>query len=91
MSLIFLGNLSTDQIEKRTGITLSDEDREYLTAHRQEAINNTPLEVGKWHCYDIPFMVMVHDKQTAELYRNMLGKYDWTKCKESLQIGWESE
>ena len=87
--MIFLGNLSVSQIEKRTGITLSDADREYMIANRQEKINNTPLETGKWHCYVIPFMVMVHDKQTAIVYRDMLSRYDWSKCREALQIGWE--
>lgn len=89
--MIFLGNLSTAQLEKRTGITFSDADREYLNANRQEAINHTPLETGKWHCYDIPFMLMTHDKQTAETYRDMLGKYDWSNCREALQIGWEEK
>lgn len=88
---IYLGNLSIEQIEKRTGITLTDEDRDYLKKHRQEAVNNTPLEVGKWHCFDIPFMIMASDKATAELYRDMLSAYDWTKCKECLRIGWETK
>ena len=88
---IFLGNLSVEQIERRSGITLSDEDREYLKANHQAKVNNTPLEHGKWHCYDIPFMLMVHDKSTAVTYRDMLEKYDWGKCREPLQIGWESK
>ena len=33
---IFLGNLSVEQIEKRTGIILSDEHREHMIAHRQK-------------------------------------------------------
>lgn len=86
---IFLGNLSVEQFEKRTGIILTDEHREYMKEHRQEAVNNTPLEVGAWHCFDLPFMLMTSDKATAEFYRDMLSDYDWTKCKECLQIGWE--
>lgn len=86
---IYFGNLSVEQIEKRTGITLMDEHREYMEKHRQEAVNDTPLEVGAWHCFDIPFIVMTSDKTTAEFYRDMLSAYDWTKCKECLQIGWE--
>lgn len=86
---IYLGNLSVEQIEKRTGITLTDEHREYMKKHRQEAVNDTPLDVGAWHCFDIPFIVMTGDKATAEFYRDMLSAYDWTKCKECLQIGWE--
>lgn len=86
---IYLGNLSVEQIEKRTGITLSDKHRDYMKANRQEAINNTPLEVGKWHCFDIPFMIMTGNKETAEHYIDMLSTYDWSECKEPLQIGWE--
>lgn len=86
---IYLGNLSVEQIEKRTSITLSDEHKDYMKANRQEAIYNTPLEVGKWHCFDIPFMIITSNKETAEHYRNMLLTYDWSECKEPLQIGWE--
>lgn len=47
---IYLGNLSVEQIEKRTGITLTDEHREYMKKHRQEAVNDTPLEeIGRAH------------------------------------------
>lgn len=86
---IHLGNLSVEQIEKRTGITLSNEHREYMKAHRQEAVNNVPIAYGAWHCFDIPFIIMTGDKETAEYYRDMLLAYDWSECKESLQIGWE--
>ena len=85
---IYLGNLSVEQIEKRTGITLSDEHREYMTAHRQAAVNNKPIADGAWHCFDIPFMIMTANKETAEHYRDMLSSYDWSECQEPLQIGW---
>ena len=88
---IFLGNLTIEQMEHRSGITLSDEDRDFFKANRQEVVNDTPLEHGKWHCYDIPFMLMVHDKSTAVTYRDIFEKYDWEKCREALQIGWESK
>ena len=32
---IYLGNLSIEDIEKRTGITLTDEHRQYMNEHRQ--------------------------------------------------------
>ena len=86
---IFLGNLSVEQIEERTGIILTDEHREYMKAHRQEVVYDTPLVDGKWHGFDIPFMLMTSDKKTAEMYRDMLSAYDWSKCKKPLQIGWE--
>lgn len=87
MSYIFLGNLSIEEIEKRTGIILNDKDREYMKSHRQENVS-VPLESGAWHGYDMPFMIMTGDKNTAEMYNNMLSAYDWSKCKEALQIAW---
>lgn len=87
---ISLGNLTIEQIEKRTGITLTDEHREYMKAHRQENVS-VPLESGAWHGFDMPFMIMTGDKNTAEMYVNMLSAYNWSKCKEALQIAWEGE
>lgn len=51
---IYLGNLSTEEIEKRIGITLSKQEREELEAMREQ---NTAKVHGRdvWHCYDIPF------------------------------------
>lgn len=89
MMAIMLGNLSIEQMEERTGITLSDEDREYMRANRQERVGDRELGENKWHCFDIPLMLEVHDKQTAEHYMDLLGKYDWSNCREALQISWE--
>lgn len=87
---IYLGNLTVDQIEKRTGITLSDDDREFMKSNRQENVS-IPLEEGKWHCYDIPLMLMTRDIKTAIIYKDMLTKYDWSSCREALQIGYGKE
>ena len=85
---IYLGDVSVEEIEQRTGITLSDEDREYLKAHRQHKINNTKIEQGCWHCFDIPFSFNTGDEETAEFYLDMFKKYDWSQCKEPLRIVW---
>ena len=89
--MIYLGNLSVKQIEERTGITLSDTDREYMNTNRQEEVNNTALKKGKWHCFDMPFMIVTHDKKTADIYKKLFEKYDWSTCREVLRIGWEEE
>jgi len=88
---IHLGNLSVDDIERRTGIVLSDEHKRYMNEHRQLKVNNVPIKKGFWHCFDIPFMVMTSDKETAKEYVDMLSAYDWSMCKETLQIGYERE
>lgn len=85
---IYLGNLSIEDIEKRTGIILTDEHRQYMNEHRQMEVNSIPIKKGFWHGFDIPFMLMASDKETAKKYVDMLSVYDWSKCKESLRIGY---
>ena len=85
---IFLGNLTPEQLEKRLGITLTDSDRNYLSEHRQEKVNNTPLGDGKIHIYDIPLIILCDVKETAEKIRDLFEKYP-NNFKETFQVGWE--
>ena len=87
--MIYLGNLSPKEIESRLGITFSQEDKDFLTLHRQEKINNTPLGEGKWHCYDIPFMVMCDTAQTAKTMSALFTQYYPFPNNVKLLIGWE--
>ena len=84
---IMLGNLTLSQIEDRTGIHISAEDRAELSGMRQEKAEN--IATGKWHCFDLPFMVVCGDKPTAEKVVKILSAYDWSKAKQALQISWE--
>ncbi len=84
---IMLGNLTLKQIEGRTGIELSAEDRADLNGMRQEKAEN--IASGKWHCFDLPFMIVCGDKPTAEKMVKILSAYDWSKAKQALQISWE--
>lgn len=84
---IMLGNLTLKQIEERTGISVSDDDRKELNGMRQEKAEN--IVSGKWHCFDLPFMIVCGDKPTAEKVVKILSVYDWTKSKEALRISWE--
>lgn len=84
---IMLGNLSLKQIEERTGISVSLEDREILEEMHQEKAEN--ISPGKWHCFDFPFMMVCGDKPTAEKVVKILSQYDWAKSKQTLQISWE--
>lgn len=84
---IMLGNLTLKQIEYRTGIELSAEDRAELNGMRQEKAEN--IASGKWHCFDLPFMIVCGDKPTAEKMVKILSAYDWSKAKQALQISWE--
>lgn len=87
---IYLGNLTVEQLENRLGIHLSEDHKKELARNRQEKVNNTPLEPGKWHCYDMPFMLMTHDRKTAEKFRDILLNYPMEGCHETFQIGWEA-
>lgn len=84
---IMLGNLTVEQMERRLGITLTKEHRQMLKESRQEPLN-TPLEDGKWHCFDIPFMMMCDTKETAEKFRDIIQQYK-TRDGVMFQIGWE--
>jgi hypothetical protein len=84
---IMLGNLTVSQIEDRTGIKFSDKDVAELNEMRQNKAEN--IESGKWHCFDLPFMIVCGDKPTADKIFNMLNVYDWSQSKQALQISWE--
>ena len=84
---IMLGNLTLKQIEERTGIIISDEDKAELNDMRQEKAEN--ISPGKWHCFDLPFVLVCGDRPTAEKLVKILSAYDWAKAKQALQISWE--
>lgn len=86
--MIMLGNQTVKDIERRLGIELTEDQREMLNESRQEKVNNTPLEKGKWHCFDIPFVMVCDTVETASKMRDMFMAYDMSKG-ESFQIGWE--
>jgi len=73
---IMLGNLTISQIEDRTGVELSDADKTELSGMRQEKAEN--IAPGKWHCFDLPFMIVCGDKPTAEkvvkFFHSMIGR-----------------
>lgn len=86
--LIFLGNLTIDEIENRLGIKLSEEHRAELQRTHQDKVNDTSLGDGCWHCYDAPFMLMCDVKETAVKFRNIFSQYKFTKSV-TFQLGWE--
>lgn len=87
--MILLGNLSPREIASRLGIELSQEDSDFLTRNQQEKVNDTPLEKGKWHCYDIPFIVMCDTVHTAEVIRDLFLRYSPFPKSTTFQVGWE--
>ena len=78
-----LGNLTIAQIEKRTGVTFSEELKQLMEkTHQHESSNISP---GKWHCFDIPFTLLCGGREIAQQIYDHL-KPDSSKFIEPLQI-----
>lgn len=60
---VYLGNMSVEEIEYRIGVKFSDELRTELKETHQA--NATKVMPGKWHCYDMPFLIVCGDEGLA--------------------------
>lgn len=83
---IMLGNQTPEQIEARLHITLSEEHKAELRNTWQQKAEN--IADGMWHCFDIPFMLVCGDAETAKKWRDIFMSYDLSKA-EMFQISWE--
>ena len=80
---IMLGSLSVSQIENRLGIEFPDEIKEFMKKNHNPSATN--IAKGKWHCFDIPFVMVCGDLDVAtKIYESVKDKSD--QCKESLQF-----
>lgn len=80
---MMLGNLSVEQIEKRTGVDFPEDIRVFLKENHQHEANN--VKKGKWHCFDIPFTMVCGDLETAtKIYESVKDKSG--SFKERMQI-----
>lgn len=70
MSGIMLGDLSIEDAERRTGATWPEELKQYMADKHQARASN--VEPGKWHCFDVPFMLVCGDMDTAQAIYNHL-------------------
>lgn len=68
------GNLSIKKIEERCGISLTEEEKEFLKNTKYEEANNIPK--GKWHCFDLPFQMVCGDEETALKMIEIFKKYE---------------
>ena len=71
---IYLGNLTVKQIEKRLGIELTDDERAELESYRENVCDKVTGR-NVWHCYDIPFELVVGSKKTADVVYKILFPY----------------
>ena len=82
---IMLGNQTPDQIARRLKIELSEEHKTQLMESWQQKAEE--IAPDKWHCFDIPFMMVCGNKATAERFRDLFMEYDLGKG-EFFQISW---
>lgn len=84
---IYLGNLCVDKIEERLQVEFPSELKEFMTASHQDDAGK--LAEGKWHCFDIPFVLVCYDQEMAKkIYESLKPIAD--KMKGSLGIQWQN-
>jgi len=66
-----LGNKSIKQIEDRCGIKFPEPLRDELLKARQENVAK-PIEKGRWHCFDLPFVLVVGGEELLEKVKETL-------------------
>ncbi|MBF4468840.1 MAG: hypothetical protein ISP01_05480 [Methanobrevibacter arboriphilus] len=86
LGTVFLGNLSVQQIEKRLGIEISENER--LKLKNMHCNNATDIPENKWHCFDMPFVLMCGSKETCQIVYDILKKYS-SKMEEEIRIEYE--
>ena len=84
---MMLGNLSIEEIESRSGVKFPDELISYMESRRQQKAEN--VQKGYWHCFDIPFVLVCGDMDTAQKIHNYLIPLSGD-FKEPLQISIET-
>lgn len=70
-------------MEKRTGVIFPLELKQYMEPRRQQSAKN--IKPGMWHCYDIAFLLICGDIDTATQIYGHLKKFN-SEFKEQLQI-----
>ncbi len=78
---MLIGNLTVVQIEAKLGIAFPDDIREFMNATHQERFDD--VAPGKWHCAELPFVMVCGDMAIAEKIYNSV-KDKTAECKEQL-------
>lgn len=83
--MIMFGNLSIRQVEERLGIELSDKERAELNACHED---NCGKVQGRdvWHCYDMPFEMVVGSRKMADVVCRIFSPYSANR---SFLISWQ--
>jgi hypothetical protein len=78
-----LGNLGMDEIEERLGIVFPSEIKQFMENNRQMDASN--IQKGKWHCFDIPFIIVFGDIETGKKVYEALKPFA-SECKKALEF-----
>lgn len=82
---IALGNLSIDDLLKRTGYNMTQQDIDILKAHLQENATIDPFS-DKFHIFDVPFNIVVGSGFKKQLVSILMKYEEISPSKEPLQI-----
>ena len=67
---MMLGNMTIKEMEDRAGVKFPDELIEYMKPRHQHKAEG--VESGQWHCFDLPFVLLCGDMETATEIHNHL-------------------
>lgn len=81
--IVRFGNVSVSQFEKRIGIKLSQDDKDWFETHRQD--NATVTAPDKLHIFDKPFVLQCGEAIVHEAI-NRLTAYGSENFKERLAV-----
>lgn len=81
---ILLGNVSIEGMEKRLGINFPDELKILMSESRQEDVSK-PIAEGKWHCFDIPFVLVCGGEGLTKIVHEYLAPLS-SQMKKSIRI-----
>ena len=73
--MIYLGNLSIEQIEREYEVIFSEEDRKWLSEHHQDKADD--IGKDKWHFFDIPRIIVVGRYEFRNEIYDRLIKYSF--------------
>ena len=74
--MIYLGNLSVEQIEREYDVVFSKEDKQWLNEHHQDLAEN--IKKDKYHFFDIPRIMVAGSAEFAEELCHRLLKYQFS-------------
>lgn len=80
---ILLGNLTVEEMERRSGVAFPAELKARLGRCHQEHATN--INDGEWHCFDMPFLIVCGGMELAQFIYDHL-KEMTSSFKEPLQI-----